>query len=174
MTTVVVLGGTGFLARRLVRRLAAEGREAPYPRQTQITSWSVSRCASLVSVGFSCRCGLWWPRSRRGYSSFCQARRSPPARLTFSRRTTWRVGPCRVSRNSISSQSRRGGCTDLYLRGAVRSIVSSRPSAVYRPSQVHVCAFRRARRSAATTPGARRPSSHANLVDAGERSFAAA
>ena len=45
MTTVVVFGGTGFLGRRLVHRLAAAGaivrvairhperREAPYPRQ---------------------------------------------------------------------------------------------------------------------------------------------
>jgi uncharacterized protein YbjT (DUF2867 family) len=42
------------------------------------------------------------PRSRPGCWSSCQARRSPPAKLTFSRRTAWRAEPCRVSRSSIS------------------------------------------------------------------------
>ena len=65
-----------------------------------------SRCASSANGGCSCRYPSRWPRFRRGCSSSCQARRSPPARLTFSRRTTWRAGPCRVSKSSTSSRKR--------------------------------------------------------------------
>ena len=46
------------------------------------------------------------PRSRRGCSSSCETHRSPPAKLIFSRRTTSRAVPCRVSGSSISNRKR--------------------------------------------------------------------
>jgi uncharacterized protein YbjT (DUF2867 family) len=49
---------------------------------------------------------LRWPRSRRCCSSSCPTHRSPPAKLIFSRRTTSRAVPCRVSGSSISNLKR--------------------------------------------------------------------
>ena len=54
----------------------------------------------------SYRCPLRWPRSRRCCSSSCPTHRSPPAKLIFSRRTTSRAVPCRVSESSISNLKR--------------------------------------------------------------------
>src|SRR5713101_4073717 len=73
---------------------------------TRCASWSGSRCASSADVGCSCRCPSPWPRSRLGCSSSCQARRSPPAKSTFSRKTMWRAAPCRDSASSTSSRKR--------------------------------------------------------------------
>ena len=54
---------------------------------TRCAIWSGSRWASLASGGCLCRSPSRSPRFRRGYSSSCQARRSPPDRLTCSRPT---------------------------------------------------------------------------------------
>src|SRR6266568_130294 len=106
---IVILGEDDrkpFPASSATLGLRARPMGLPVPRCTRCATWSGSCCATSANGGRSCRYLSQWPRSRRSYSSSSQARRSPPARLTFSRKTMWRVGPCRASASSTSSRKR--------------------------------------------------------------------
>ena len=132
-------------------------------------------CASLASGGCLCRSRSRSPKFRRGYSSSCQARRSPPARLTCSRPTAWRAERCRVSGSSISHRERSRKWYRPISAGRCPEYSVTKTSAVYRASYIFVhlgaraeCAATRQHQGTKEDRGRTQ-----GLVDAGERSFVA-
>ena len=121
------------------------------PTSTQCASYPRSCYASLADGASSCRYPLRWPRFRRACSSSCQAHRSPPAKLIFSRRTTWRAGASRVCASSASSRKRSRRSCRLSRPVARWPVTRERLHALREPRRVRSGRCVPHRRSAAVS-----------------------